>query len=160
MNTAVINPHNKRGYKQGYYTPRNPQKYIGIVDSRGIPYRSSLEYKFMVMIDNNSDVIRWAYEHPKIVINYYDPVKKKHRNYYPDYYMECMVHGKLRTFLIEVKPEHETRLPNRNNYSNDKSYIRQLSINAVVEAKRRATIEYCKKTGWTYMFVTENFFKQ
>lgn len=159
MYNNPINPNNSHGWKQGYYIPKNPQKYIGHVDKRGIPYRSSLEYKFMIMIDNNRDVLRWTYEHNDTIIPYYDNIHQKHRTYHPDFYMECMINGKICTFLVEVKPYSQTIYPNRKCFSTDKAYKNQLYINAMVEIKRRAAEEFCKKKGWKYMFVTEKFFQ-
>jgi hypothetical protein len=47
-------------YIQGYYTPKNPAKYVG--DKSTIYYRSSWEKKFMVWADSNPNVIHWNSE--------------------------------------------------------------------------------------------------
>lgn len=159
MYNNPINPNNKQGWKQGYYVPINKQKFIGILDNRGVPYRSSLELKFMQMIDANIDVLRWSYENPNTVIQYHNPVKNKICSYNPDFYMEMMTKSGIRIFLIEVKPMCETVCPDKNNFKNDKQYKRQLTVNVVVEVKRRAAVEFCKTKGWKYIFITEEFFK-
>lgn len=155
-----INPNNKRGWKQGYYVPHNPQKFIGILNKIGVPYRSSLELKFMQMLDSNIDVLRWTYEHEQTCIPYYDPIRQKSRTYHPDFYMECIVKGKLVTFLIEVKPLSETIYPDKSKFKSKEAYKRQLAVNALVEVKRRAAVTFCKERGWKYLFVTEKFFEQ
>jgi len=45
-------------FKQGLYTPRNPQKYLG--DPEKIRYMSSWEYETHKFFDNNEKVLQWA----------------------------------------------------------------------------------------------------
>tara|TARA_B110000259_G_scaffold89701_1_gene104243 strand:- start:29 stop:274 length:246 start_codon:yes stop_codon:yes gene_type:complete len=70
----------RRSYK-GLYRPINPNKYVGDVNK--IVYRSLLEKKFMLQIDNNPDVTYWASE--ELAIRYYNPVTKKYHRYFPDF---------------------------------------------------------------------------
>lgn len=163
MNNQPFNkprPNNKMGWKQGYYVPTNPQKFVGILDKIGVVYRSSLELKFMKMLDLNIDVLKWTYEHHQMAIPYYDPIMGKNRTYNPDFWMEAKTSKGIQIFLIEVKPESETVYPDRNRFKTTEAYKRQLTINALVEIKRRAASEFCKKKGWKYLFVTEKFFEK
>lgn len=76
------NPPNKKGkYKQGYFIPKHPNKYIG--DVNDIIYRSSWEKRFMIHCDLNSNVISWGSE--SFPIPYYNNVKGRMARYYPDF---------------------------------------------------------------------------
>ena len=47
-------------YKQGFYYPKNPNKYVGDVDN--IVYRSSWELRVFKWMDDNPSVLEWASE--------------------------------------------------------------------------------------------------
>jgi hypothetical protein len=94
----------KSKYSQDFYTPKNPDKYIG---KKKPFYRSSWEFKFMEFCDNNPAVIQWASE--AIHVNYRNPFTKKSTIYVPDFliiYVDAngVKHGEV----IEVKPSKET----------------------------------------------------
>jgi hypothetical protein len=72
-------------FKQGYYKPLNPQKYIG---KAPIIYRSGLELKFMRWCDKTDTIQKWSSE--SIVIPYFDTIKKTQRKYYIDNYVEIL----------------------------------------------------------------------
>ena len=65
---------NKRGnYKQGLYIPKHKDKIIKLNNQGGLYYRSSLEQKFMIYLDNNDSIIHWNTELikiPYVIINY------------------------------------------------------------------------------------------
>lgn len=152
------NPNNVRGYKQGYYIPTNKEKFVGHLNKEGVPYRSSLELKFMRLIDANPNVEKWTYEHPDTKISYFDPMMQKQRTYYPDFWMQMRVKGELKTFLIEVKPYSQTQIPKRSVKKSKSTYSRELQTNLNVEVKRRSAEKFCAERGWKYLFVTEKFF--
>ena len=72
-----------RHFKQGYYTPKNPDKYVG--DITKIRYMSSWELELHKFFDGNPNVIRWASE--EIAIPYYKPTDGRIHKYYPDYWV-------------------------------------------------------------------------
>jgi len=55
----------KKSFK-GLYRPTNPKKYVG--DPNRIVYRSLLERRMMVYLDNNPDIVYWASE--EIAVRY------------------------------------------------------------------------------------------
>ena len=73
------------GYKQGFFTPRFPKKYIG--DPTNIVYRSGWEKRVMQTLDENSNVLRWASE--EIVIPYISPIDNRPHRYFVDFYVEA-----------------------------------------------------------------------
>jgi len=57
----------------------------------------------MIFCDTNLAVIKWASE--EITIPYYYNVDKKVHKYYVDFVMQLQkTSGKLKTYLIEIKP--------------------------------------------------------
>ena len=83
MSIKKIKPTSKSGYKQGYYKPRFPEKYMG---PGPIIYRSSWERKFCHWCDHNEDVLNWISE--PFSIKYFNILDKKFHNYYPDFYVK------------------------------------------------------------------------
>ena len=68
---------------KGKYRVRNYKKYKG--DPTGVVYRSLWERKFMDWCDKTPRVLQWWSE--EIAIPYYDPVQKKWRRYFPDFWV-------------------------------------------------------------------------
>ena len=69
---------------KGKYRVINYKKYKG--DPTGVIWRSLWERKFMRWCDSNPNVLEWWSE--EIAIPYYDPVQKKWRRYFPDFWMK------------------------------------------------------------------------
>lgn len=93
-------------FHQGYYKPRNPEKYTG---KGPIIYRSGLELKFMKFCDDSTNVIAWASE--PVPIPYFDTVQGKWRNYYIDNFVEIKEGNIIKKYLIEIKDKKETKKP-------------------------------------------------
>ena len=88
---------------KGRFTPQNPKKYNG--DPSNIIYRSSWELRVMKYLDENQAVEWWASE--ELPIRYRSPVDQRVHRYFPDF----IVKTKKKTFILEVKPDHQTRPP-------------------------------------------------
>jgi len=123
------------------FTPSNIEKYRGNVP---IVLRSKYEGKFANWCDNNRDIIWWSSEN--IAIPYRHPIKKKIVNYWPDFII-CI---KDKTYIIELKPESQTKPPK---HSNRKSLLNEQAIYLVNKAKWQAAINYCEKFGYSFMVV-------
>ena len=93
-------------FHQGFYNPRNPQKYIG---TGQIIYRSSIEAKFMRFCDDNPNVIKWGSEN--VIVEYYDTILQKKRKYYVDNFVVIKEGNVLKKYLIEIKPLSQTKKP-------------------------------------------------
>jgi hypothetical protein len=99
----------KRKYHQGFYTIKNPQKYIG--DVTKCIYRSKWELYFMTWCDNETSIKRWSSEF--ITIPYQDEFGHFHR-YFPDFYIEIIDKKNPLRFdqvVVEIKPFKETQMP-------------------------------------------------
>ena len=126
-------PRNSK-YKQGNFEDHFVvSKYYG---ARPIIYRSSLEYKYMINLERNPDVIRWTSE--GLVIPYIIPekidgrvVSKKH-----SYLTDFIVHhrnGKI--YVVEIKPYSMSPRTKRDMLNPE---IRKNAY------KWRAAIEWCR----------------
>ena len=69
-------------FKQGYYQPEKPEKYVG--NRNSIFFRSSWELKLMIYFDKNEKVNRWSSE--PFSIDYFYPIDKKIHRYFIDFW--------------------------------------------------------------------------
>ena len=107
MGLLGLNSKNPK-FHQGYYSPINPNKYIG---KGPIVYRSGLELKFMRWCDKTDTILRWSSE--SIPIPYYDTIQKKKRHYYVDNFVEIQEGNIIKRYLVEIKPYKQTLEPNQ-----------------------------------------------
>jgi hypothetical protein len=136
---------------QGYFKPKNPQKYKG--DPTNIVYRSSWELKLMTYLDSHKDILTWSSE--EIFIPYRSPIDNKIHRYFPDFIVtKINKEGKKETALIEVKPAAQTKPPKKQDKVTRK-YITEVTTWGINEAKWKAANEYCKDRGWSFHIFTE-----
>lgn len=135
---------------KGKFSPKNPQKYVG--DPRNIIYRSSWECRIMDSFDKRSDVISWSSE--EIIVPYVSPVDGKRHRYFPDFIVKVQSKdGSIKTFMIEVKPEKQSRPPEKKKRVT-KQYIQEVVTWGVNQAKWKSAIEYCRDRKWTFIVMT------
>lgn len=133
---------------QGKYTPEDKKKYRG--DVNNIIYRSSLELRFFKQCDMRKSVTKWSSE--ELIIPYVCPVDGRPHRYFPDVVLEVEdVNGKKRVYVVEIKPDSQTRPPNKRK----KDYLYEAATWARNNAKWDAAKAYCKKRGWEFKLVTE-----
>ena len=137
-------------YKGKYY-PSFPRKYKG--DPTNIIYRSLWERKFMVYCDKNQNILEWASE--EIAIPYRSPIDNRVHRYFPDFYMKVKeTNGKIKNYVIEVKPAKQTKPPAKPKRQT-KGYIREAYEYARNQAKWKMAKEYCADRQCDYKEVTE-----
>ena len=137
-------------YKGKYY-PSFPRKYKG--DPTNIVYRSLWERKFMVYCDKNQNILEWASE--EIAIPYRSPVDNRVHRYFPDFYMKVKERGgKIKRYVIEVKPAKQTKPPVKPKRQT-KGYIREAYEYAKNQAKWKMAREFCADRQWEFKVVTE-----
>lgn len=137
-------------YKQGFFKPRFPKKYIG--DPTNIVYRSAWEKRVMQSLDENTMIIRWASE--EVIIPYLSPVDGRYHRYFPDFYVEAKAGDSIKKLLIEVKPQAQTQPPKSPNRKT-KRYLTEVMTYGVNQAKWKAAREYCLDKGWEFQIITE-----
>lgn len=137
-----------RKFKQGKYSPRYPRKYKG---STPIIYRSGLELKLMRWLDRNSLVREWGSE--SVIIPYVHPKDNRTHRYFVDFNFKMERNGKLKKYLVEVKPSRQSKPPRKT--KNTKSYLYESFTYAVNSAKWSAAEKWCKKHGYEFLIITE-----
>ena len=122
-------------------------------DPNNIVYRSSWERRLMKFLDENPSVLKWGSE--EAVIPYISPVDNKIHRYFTDAYAKIKTKTGIKTYLIEVKPKHQT-LPPAQQQRKTKKYINEVVTYGVNQAKWKAATEYCLDRGWEFKILTED----
>ena len=136
---------------KGKYQPSYPKKYKG--DPTNIIYRSLWERKFMVYCDLNENILEWGSE--EIALPYRSPLDNRIHRYFPDFYIKVQENtGKIKRYLIEVKPLKQTTKPKKPKRQT-KGYIREAFEYARNQAKWKAAREYCADRMWEFKVITE-----
>jgi hypothetical protein len=132
-------------FAQGRFEMKNPDKYVG----KKTPLaRSSWEFVFMRMLDENPGILNWASE--SIQIPYRDPLTGRSTIYVPDFFMVYVDKGgKKHAEVIEVKPASQTfRDQVGKSRYNQEQYIKNL-------AKWEAATAWCKQQGLIFRVINE-----
>lgn len=138
-------------FHQGKFRPKNPQKYAG--DPTNIIFRSSWELRFMIWADEKPSVIKWRSE--ETIIPYRSPIDNKIHRYFVDFQVQVRdKNGNLQTYLIEIKPEKQTKPPETQKKVT-KKYLEEVVTWGTNEAKWKAATEYAKDRGWNFLILTE-----
>lgn len=106
MDIKKVKPTLKSGFKQGYYSPHNLQKYVGNLP---IIYRSSWERKFCHWCDHNEEILSWSSE--PFEIPYFNILDKKYHKYYPDFYIKKKKDDTYEEYIVEIKPKSQLKKP-------------------------------------------------
>jgi hypothetical protein len=139
-------------FHQGKFRPKHPEKYIG--DPTNIIFRSSWELKFMSWADQKESIVRWRSE--ETIIPYRSPIDNKIHRYFVDFQIQVRdKSGSLQTYLIEIKPEKQTKPPVKQQKVT-KKYLQEVLEWGKNEAKWKAAEEYAKDRNWKFIILTEN----
>ena len=130
---------------KGRFKPQNSKKYKG--DPSNIIYRSTWELRVMKYLDTQPKVEWWASE--EMFVRYRSPIDEKIHRYYPDF----VVKTKEKTFMLEVKPFHQTQKPKQKRKT--KKFLQEAATYAVNQQKWRAADIFCQEHGWLFKLVTE-----
>lgn len=157
MSIKNVKPTKNSGFVQGYFNPKNPDKYKG---KTPIIYRSSWERKFMIMCDTKEEVIIWSSE--PVAIKYWSSLDNKEHKYYPDFYMRVKRGEVFEEYLVEIKPEAQIRKPEQPK-KNSKKALKSYKFLAEQYIKNVNKYKYAKKwaeeRGWKFIVLTENSLK-
>ena len=137
-------------YKQGFYTVKNPEKYVG--DLSKVVYRSSWELSMHEFLDDNPNVIQWSSE--ELAIKYIHPADNKIHRYYPDYWVKYKnSKGQIVEEVVEVKPKNQVVIPRFKKMT--KNALFEQRRYAVNEAKWRYATQWCNARGIVFRVITE-----
>lgn len=139
------------GYS-GKYKVINRKKYLG--DAKKIVWRSLWERKVCRYLDLNSSVLKWSSE--EIVIPYISSIDGKRHRYFVDFYAEVITKsGKIKKYLIEVKPKESCSAPKIKKRIT-KRYLRAIQTWGINTSKWKAAQALCEKNGWEFKILTED----
>lgn len=156
-------------YKQGLFVPKNKEKLIKANSQGGVYYRSGLEHKMMIYLDNNENIRSWSSEYIKIPYEKTEYVNEtqmwettKH-TYYPDFYYELVrSDGTVTKVVAEVKPSSETRepkIPQNPTAKQLKNFEYALKMWNKNLSKWKYMIEWCDRKGFEFIIITEERLK-
>lgn len=133
-------------FAQGIFTPKNPEKYVGM----RLPYcRSSWETTFCMFCDNNPSVQQWSSEPVKIP--YRDPLTGKQTVYVPDFLISYIDrYQKKHVELVEIKPANQMikERVGKNPY-NQAQFVKN-------QAKWAAASAWCQQQGIKFRIINEH----
>lgn len=138
-------------YVQGFYTPRNPDKYIG--DKTKIIFRSSWERRIFIWADDNESVVQWSSE--PFPIQYFDQSTNKIRRYFPDLFVKIRdKQGIIKNYLIEVKPEKQTNPPKKGR-KKTLTYLNEVATYKKNLSKWQQAEKFCESNDMIFKIITE-----
>ena len=108
----------------------------------------------MVYCDNQTKILEWGSE--EIVLPYRSPIDNKVHRYFPDFYIKVKEsNGKIKRYIIEIKPKKQTVEPKMKKRKT-KGYIYEVYEYARNQAKWKAAEEFCKDRMWEFKVLTED----
>jgi len=157
-NIKDLKPNPRSGFRQGYFLPANPEKYIG--DLTKIIYRSSWEKRFMILCDTSPLIRSWSSE--PVAINYFSPIDSKMHKYFVDFFCSIEApNGEVKKYLIEIKPKKQAVFETKNpkTFKTKERYAEHLKTVVINKAKWAAAHEYAKNLGYEFKVWTEENLK-
>lgn len=148
-----------REFRQGIYRPLNAEKCLNKASSP-VVFRSNLELRLFKMLDTNPSVIKWSSE--QIIVPYVHPIKSAQSGrqelarYYIDVYSEIIINEETKKFIIEIKPESQTKKPTISKNKKQSTILYENSMYTINLAKWKAATEYAKKKSMDFLIITEN----
>ena len=140
------------GTYKSIFKPKNPKKYVG--DASNIICRSNWEREFCNYCDSNTNIITWASE--EFAIPYISPLDNRRHRYYHDFLIEVKeADGKVKKYVIEIKPKKQTIEPKKKSRVT-KSYINEVRNYAINQAKWQYAREFCKDNSLEFKIITED----
>ena len=137
---------------KGKYRPKFFSKYKG--DPTNIIYRSLWELKFMKYCDSNRNVLKWGSE--ILALPYRSPIDNRVHRYFPDFYIKVREsNGKIREYIIEIKPKKQCMEP-KPQKRKTKGHIYEVYEYAKNQAKWKVAKEFCIDRGMEFKIITED----
>lgn len=136
-------PKNGGRFRQGIFKPKHPEKYIG---QQPIRFLSSLELKFLLFCDNNSNILEYASE--GVIIPYLNPLDGKYHRYFTDAIIAIKEGDQIKKYLIEIKPKKQTLPPEFRPKQRESTKVYETKQWIQNQAKWNAAKKWCiQKSG-------------
>jgi hypothetical protein len=108
-------------------------------------------------LDSHENVLNWSSE--EVIVPYRSPIDNKVHRYFPDFYIKTLSReGKIKKYLVEVKPLYQVVGP-QVQQRKTKKYINEVMTYAVNQAKWKAAKEFCSDQLWEFIILTEKELK-
>lgn len=146
---GFLNLNRNTNYKQGFFYPRNLDKFVG-KENKAI-YRSGLELEYFRILDKNPNVLKWGSE--EVVVPYF--FENKWHKYYVDLFVVFKFGESVKKYFIELKPYAQTVEPKVSKRKKQMSMLYEAKQWAKNQAKWKAATDYAKKNGWEFHILTE-----
>lgn len=117
-----------------------------------IVYRSGLELKVMLYLDNHPQVVSWSSE--EVIVPYRCKTDNRRHRYFPDFLVKMKKGDKIETVMIEVKPESQT-IPPVKKTQKQKTYINEVMTYAKNYSKWEQATIFCEERGWKFKILTD-----
>ena len=99
-------------------------------------------------------MIEWGSE--EFFIPYRSPLDDRIHRYFPDFYMKIKENsGRIKRYVIEVKPYKQTIPPTKTKNKKSQTYISEVKTYAVNDAKWKAAREFCEDRMLEFKIITE-----
>ena len=144
-----LNLQRNTNYKQGFFYPRNLDKFVG-KENKAI-YRSGLELEYFRILDKNPNVLKWGSE--EVVVPYF--FENKWHKYYVDLFVVFKFGESVKKYFIELIPYAQTVEPKVSKRKKQMSMLYEAKQWAKNQAKWKAATDYAKKNGWEFHILTE-----
>jgi len=133
------------------FIPKNTSKYKG--NPEKIVCRSLWERKFCKYLDENKNIVSWASEPLKIP--YLSPTDNQVHFYIPDFLVEKRnIDGTVDTLMVEIKPEKQTKMPEKGK-KQKKTLISETLTYAINVEKWKSADKFCRDHGIKFKILTE-----
>ena len=106
----------------------------------------------MKYCDTHPYILEWGSE--EVWIPYKNPLTGRVSRYYPDFYIKVKdKEGRLKKYIIEIKPIKQTKPPDKS--KSKKRYLFEANTYAKNQAKWDAAKKYCRKRQAEFLVFTE-----
>ena len=126
---------------KGWYRIKNRAKCFN--KSNKIYFKSKMEFEVMRHLDLSDGVKKWGYETK--VIKYYDPVKKKIRNYIMDFEIQ-LIDNRLELWEVKSLKMANGKTSKKKSNRYNEEIIRN-------QAKWESVVKYIKKHNYKFRIV-------
>ena len=144
-----LNLQRNTNYKQGFFYPRNLDKFVS-KENKAI-YRSGLELEYFRILDKNPNVLKWGSE--EVVVPYF--FENKWHKYYVDLFVVFKFGESTKKYFIELKPYSQTVEPKQSKRKKQMTMLYEAKQWAKNQAKWKAATDFAKKNGWEFHILTE-----
>ena len=108
----------------------------------------------MVFCDLSENIVEWGSE--EIAIPYRSPIDNRVHRYFPDFYVKLReTTGKIKKYIIEVKPKKQTRPPEPV-HRKTKKWLNEVKTYSINDAKWKHAKKWCDNNDMEFKILTED----